>query len=95
MQFTRYTLLLFGAGALLGLLLVSANLSGLGIAASALMAAALLFLPVALVVDWWSHRPWLKPKPKRKAKAAKRESAARSTQRPKSSPPRKRGSRGR
>jgi hypothetical protein len=87
MQSTRYALLLFGAGSLLGLLLVSANLSGLGIAASALMAAALLFLPVALVVDWWSHRPWHKPAPKRRG-------STRSSRQPKSSSPRKRGSRG-
>ena len=94
MRSTRYALLLFGAGALLGLLLVSANLPGLGIVASALMAAALLFLPVALVADWWHHRPWLKPKQRRKAKAVKRKSATRSTQHPKPSPPRKRGSKG-
>jgi hypothetical protein len=60
MRSTRYALILFGAGALLGLLLVSANLSGLGIVASALMAAALLFLPFALVADWWGLRPWHK-----------------------------------
>jgi len=87
MQSTRYALLLFGAGALSGLLLVSAGLSGLGIVASALMAAALLFLPAALVVDWWSHRPWLKPAPKRRG-------STRSSRQLKSSPPRKRGSRG-
>jgi hypothetical protein len=87
MRSTRYALLLFGAGAVLGLLLVSANLTGLGIIASALMAAALLFLPFALVADWWSHRPWHRPQPKRRAQP-------RSSRRPKSSPPRKRGSRG-
>jgi hypothetical protein len=87
MRTTRYALPLFGAGALLGLLLVSANLSGLGIAASALMAAALLFLPFALVVDWWAHRPWHLPKSKRRGQS-------RSSRRPKSSPLRKRGSRG-
>ena len=85
MRSTRYALLLFGAGGLLGLLLVSANLSGLGIVASAIMAAALLFLPFALVVDWWAHRPWHKSQPKRRAQL-------RSPRRPKSSPPRKRGS---
>jgi hypothetical protein len=87
MRSTRYALLLFGAGALLGLLLVSANLLGLGIVASALMAAALLFLPCALVADWWSHRPWQMPKPKRRARS-------RSTRKPKSSSPRKRGAKG-
>jgi hypothetical protein len=87
MRSTRYALLLFGAGALLGLLLVSANLTGLGIVASALMAAALLFLPFALVVDWWAHRPWQMPKSKRRGQP-------RSSRRPKSSSPRKRGSRG-
>jgi hypothetical protein len=87
MRSTRYALLLFGAGALLGLLLVSANLSGLGIVASALMAAALLFLPFALAADWWSHRPWHMPKPKRRVRS-------RSPRQAKSSPPRKRGARG-
>jgi|HubBroStandDraft_1064217.scaffolds.fasta_scaffold1061823_1 hypothetical protein len=87
MRSTRYALLLFGAGALLGLLLVSANLSSLGIVASALMAAALLFLPFALVADWWHHRPWYKPKPNRRARP-------RSSRQSKSPPPRKRGSRG-
>jgi hypothetical protein len=87
MRATRYALLLFGAGALLGLLLVSANLPGLGIVASALMVASLLFLPFALVVDWWSRRPWRKTATKRKART-------RSSRSPNSSPPRKRGSRG-
>jgi len=91
MRSTRYALLLFGAGALLGLLLVSANLTGLGIVASALMAAALLFLPFALVVDWWAHRPWHKSPHKA---GAKRKAASRSRPRSQSSPPRKRGSRG-
>jgi hypothetical protein len=84
MRATRYALILFGAGALLGLLLVSGNLTGLGIVGSALMAAALLFLPFALVADWWHHRPWQAPRPKRKART-------RSSRDPKSSPPRKRG----
>jgi len=87
MRATRIALTLFGAGGLLGLLLVSANLSGLGIVASALMAAALLFLPFALIADWWAHRPWLKTKPTRRAQS-------RSPRQPKSSPPRKRGSKG-
>jgi len=92
MRSTRYALLLFGAGAVLGLLLVSAKLPGLGIVASALMAASLLFLPFALAADWWSHRPWLKPPPKRKVRTLSSPSPN-SSAGPKSSPPRKRRSR--
>ena len=73
MRHTKRALLLFGAGGLLGLLLVSADLSGLGWAASATMAAGIAALPVALVADWWSHRPWRKPAPKRRAAPARRQ----------------------
>ena len=72
MRYSRYALLVFGVGSLLGLLLVSANLSGLGFIASALMAAALLFLPAALVADWWRHRPWHEPTPKKRRSASRR-----------------------
>jgi len=64
MRYTVWALLLFGAGAMLGLVLVSANLAALGWAASATMAAGLAALPAALIADWWSHRPWRKPQRK-------------------------------
>jgi hypothetical protein len=87
MRYSKWALLLFGAGALLGLVVVSANLSGLGRIASVAMAAGAALLPVAMIADWWSYRPWRTAKPKPRAKSPKR------GVRTKSSPPRKRGSR--
>ena len=68
MRHTRHALLVFGAGALLGLAVVSANLSGLGRIASLTMAAGIALLPVALFADW-RRRP---PRPKAKATSRKR-----------------------
>jgi hypothetical protein len=79
MRYTKRALLLFGAGLVLGLVLVSANLSGLERIASLAMAAAILLLPIALVADWWRYRPWhTPPKPTHRA--------ARAKAKPKSSP---------
>jgi Flp pilus assembly protein TadB len=51
MRYTKAALLLFGAGALLGLAVVVADLSGFERAASGVMALALLLLPIALLAD--------------------------------------------
>jgi hypothetical protein len=75
MRYSKWALLLFGAGALLGLVVVSANLSGLGRIASLAMAAGTILLPVALIADWWSYRPWRTAGPKPKAKSRKRRTA--------------------
>jgi len=69
MRYTRWALLLFGAGLLLGLAIVSTGVRGVGWVASLLMAAGVALLPAALVADWWSQRPWRKPDPKRKPRA--------------------------
>jgi hypothetical protein len=89
MRYSGWALLVFGAGGLLGLGLVSTNLAGIGWTASATMAAGLALLPVALVADWWAHRPWRKPPTGRNRKRISYPKA-----RSKSSPPRKRGARG-
>ena len=52
MRYSKWALLVFGAGALLGLAVVSAGLPRLGRVASATMAAGIAALPVALVADW-------------------------------------------
>jgi hypothetical protein len=75
MRYSKRALLLFGAGAVLGLVVVSAHLAGLGRIASLTMAAGLALLPLALVADWWSHRPWREPRPKRKPKPKARAKA--------------------
>ena len=87
MRYSGWALLLFGAGGLLGLGLVSMNLAAIGWTASATMAAGLALLPVALVADWWSHRPWRKPARKRRARARK-------PRQPGSAPARKRRAKG-
>jgi hypothetical protein len=85
MRYSGWALLVFGAGGVLGLVLVSANLTALGWTASATMAAGIAALPVTLVADWWSHRPWRKPPAKRRV---------RSSRRSKPSSPRKRRAKG-
>jgi len=70
MHYTVRALLVFGAGAVLGLVLVLTNLTGLGWAASATMAASLAALPAAIVADWWSYRPWRKPQRKSRKRSA-------------------------
>ncbi len=93
MRHSKRALLIFAAGGLLGLIVVSANLPGLARIASLAMAAGIALLPVALVADWWSHRPWRAPKPKPRAKPAKRGANRPSDRQPKPPAPRKRGSR--
>ena len=89
MRYSKWALWLFGAGLVLGLVLVSANLSGIGLVASVAMAAALVLLPFALVRDWWHYRPWNDLTPKRKSTPARTRAAAAKRRSPsKSSPPR-------
>ena len=66
MRHCRHALLLFGAGSLLGLAVVSAGWPWLGRVASLTMAAGLVLLPVALIADWRRRTP--QPKAKRKSK---------------------------
>ena len=53
MRYSKWALLLFGAGLVLGLVVVSARLSGGGPIASAAMMAGIVLLPLAFVADWW------------------------------------------
>jgi len=76
MRYSKWALLLFGAGAVLGLVVVSANLAGAGRVASVWMFAGIALLPAGLVADWWSHRPW-------------RRAARKPTRRPKQSRPKR------
>ena len=87
MPYSKWALLTFGGGLLLGLVVVSADLPVLGWVASFAMAVGAALLPVALVADWWSHRPWKAP--------ARRSAKGPRTKRPAKPPsPRKRASRG-
>jgi hypothetical protein len=80
MPYSKWALLTFGGGLLLGLVVVSAELPVLGWVASLAMAGGVALLPIALVADWWSRRPWRTPKPKprgsQRSKKATRSRAA-------------------
>jgi len=51
MRYTKTALLIFGAGILLGLAVVAAELAGIERVASGVMALGLVLLPVGLVAD--------------------------------------------
>jgi len=51
LRYSKAALLLFGLGLVLGLIVVSAELVGLGWVASALMALGLVAIPLALLAD--------------------------------------------
>ena len=64
--------MVFGAGAALGLVVVSAELPGIGWVASLMMAAGIGLLPLAFIADWRRARRAVakrraKPKAKRRA----------------------------
>jgi hypothetical protein len=75
MPYSKWALLTFGGGLVLGLVVVSADLPVLGWVASFAMAAGAALLPVALVADWWSHRPWKVPAKKSVKRPPARRSA--------------------
>ena len=75
MPYSKWALLTFGGGLLLGLVVVSADLPVLGWVASLAMAAGVALLPIGLVADWWSHRPWKAPVKKQTSRARARRPA--------------------
>ena len=64
MRYSKWALLLFGAGMVFGLAVVSLPLPQYARAASAAMAAGIALLPVALYADWRrrSTRPNRRPR---------------------------------
>ena len=77
MRYSRWALLIFGAGALLGLAVVSAELPRLGRLASLTMAAGIALLPVALIADWRRRAPVKGGRRRPKAKGRRRASIRR------------------
>jgi hypothetical protein len=76
MRYSKWALLLFGAGALLGLAVVSAGLPKLGRVASLAMAAGIVLLPVGFIADW-RRRTAPKPTKRRAPAKGKRRTPAR------------------
>ena len=52
MRYTKTALLMFGAGLVLALVVIAAELDGLERIASALMAIGIAAVPVGMAVDW-------------------------------------------
>jgi hypothetical protein len=52
MRYTKFALLTFGAGLLLGLVVVVIEIDWLDRVASGLMALGLVAIPVGMIVDW-------------------------------------------
>ncbi len=86
MRYTKIGLLTFGAGLLLGLLVVVVEIDWLGRLASSLMALGLAAVPLGMIVDW---RLAAKP-PRKPIKARGKTRALRAVRQPRRGPrPRK------
>jgi len=69
MRYSRWPLLVFGVGLVLGLVAVSIGLPVTGRIASTAMALGVVAFPVALIADWWRWRPWHDLSAKRRGKS--------------------------
>ncbi len=89
MRYTKIALLTFGAGLILGLVVVVVEIDPLDRVASGLMALGLAGIPLGMIVDWRLATK-AAPKPaKKRAKTPTRRAAARSraaTPRPRKPP---------
>jgi hypothetical protein len=81
MRWSRAALLVFGAGLLLGLAVVSAELRGLARVASWTMALGLAALPVAIVADLRRREPASKPRARKRRGSAPAKPAGRTARR--------------
>jgi hypothetical protein len=76
MRYTKIALLTFGAGLVLGLVVVVVDFDPLNRVASGLMALGLAGMPVGMVVDWRLATGAVRKPTKRRAKAPPRRAAA-------------------
>jgi hypothetical protein len=84
---TKRALLIFGAGLLLGLFVVTFQLTPFERVASVLMALGLVAIPLGLVLDWRRAATMRKPLPAKRRRGARRPPArARDRTRPKKRP---------
>lgn len=68
MRYSKLALLTFGAGLVLGLLVVVAEIDALDRVASGLMTLGVVAIPVGLVFDWRSAAKRTRPRPRKRAK---------------------------
>jgi hypothetical protein len=86
MRYTKIALLTFGAGLVLALVVVAAEIDRLERLASAAMALGIAAIPVGMVVDWRRATKAARPPAKRLGKARTRRAAPAARRR---TPPRK------
>jgi hypothetical protein len=82
MRYSKQALLVFGAGLVLGLIVVAAELPGLARIASLAMALGIILLPLAVFADWRRAlldiaRRRAKPKPRQRRRPSRRRRARR------------------
>jgi hypothetical protein len=82
MRYTKIALLGFGAGMLLGLIVVVADLGRLGRLASGLMAVSLAAIPIGMAVDWRLAAKAARKPARKSAKIRPRRTAAVQARRP-------------
>ena len=91
MRYTKTALLMFGAGLVLALAVIAAELDGLERVASTVMALGIAAIPIGMAVDWRlatkaaAHPPRraAKPRTRRPSPPARRRAASRKPPRPK------------
>ena len=90
MRYTKAALLIFGAGILLGLAVVAAELAGIERVASGVMALGLVLLPLGLFADirGFAALRWIARRLSRGKRVAKRGHAGRVGARQRKAPPR-------
>jgi hypothetical protein len=76
LRYSKAALLVFGAGLVLGLAVVSAELYGLARIASVAMAGGIAALPIALIADWRRRASAGAPPAKRRRKPTARKRKA-------------------
>ena len=76
MRYTKTALLLFGAGLVLALVVIAAELDGLERVASAVMALGIAAVPVGMAVDWRLATRATRRPPRRRGKPPARRALA-------------------
>jgi hypothetical protein len=76
MPYTKIALLIFGAGLMLGLVIVVAEIDRFDRVASGLMAVGLIGVPAGMVADWRRATKAAQKPPKKRAKTPARRSTA-------------------
>ena len=93
MRYTKTALLTFGAGLVLALAVVAAEIDGLGRVASAAMALGIAGLPVGMIVDWRIATKAAQQPAKRRGKTRVRRVPPASSRRPRARKPVRRSDR--